>query len=130
MTFLDPGLEIGSPGDMDLTGDVLIASTGADESHGCWSNDVGPYAGEIQDVANQVIPASGLEVGDGMGLLMTRTAQDQAIPPAPFEPDAETPEAIAKVKRGRLKQFKSVLPWSPVFMRTIERTTAVNPDWT
>src|SRR5688572_15231125 len=92
MTFLDPGLEIGSPGDMDLTGDVLIASTGADESHGCWSNDVGPYAGEIQDVANQVIPASGLEVGDGMGLLMTRAAQDQAIPPAPFEPDAETPE--------------------------------------
>ena len=64
--------------------------------------------GEIQDAANQVIQASGLTVSDVVRVLMTRIAQDKAIPPMLFQPNAETLEAFAEVERGELKRFKSV----------------------
>lgn len=64
--------------------------------------------GEIQDVANQVIQASGLTVSDVVRVLMTRIAQDKAIPPMLFQPNAETLEAFAEVERGELKRFESV----------------------
>lgn len=64
--------------------------------------------GEIQDVANQVIQASGLTVSDVVRVLMTRIAQDKAIPPALFQPNAETLEAFAEIERGELKRFASV----------------------
>ncbi|PYE90554.1 type II toxin-antitoxin system RelB/DinJ family antitoxin [Phyllobacterium leguminum] len=64
--------------------------------------------GDIQDAANQVIQASGLTVSDVVRVLMTRIAQDKAIPSALFQPNAETLAAFAEVERGDLKQFDSV----------------------
>lgn len=64
--------------------------------------------GEIQDVANQVIQASGLTVSDVVRVLMTRIAQDKAIPSALFQPNAETLEAFAEIERGGMKRFTTV----------------------
>lgn len=63
---------------------------------------------EIQDAANQVIQASGLTVSDVVRVLMTRIAQDKAIPPALFQPGAETLAAFAELEEGKLKRFESV----------------------
>lgn len=63
---------------------------------------------EIQDAANQVIHAAGLTVSDVVRVLMTRIAQDKAIPPALFQPSAETLAAFAEVERGGMKPFASV----------------------
>ncbi len=64
--------------------------------------------GEIQDAANAVIQASGLTVSDVVRVLMTRIAQDKVIPPALFQPNAETLAAFAEVERGGLQRFDSV----------------------
>ncbi|MDO4795540.1 MAG: type II toxin-antitoxin system RelB/DinJ family antitoxin [Brachymonas sp.] len=64
--------------------------------------------GEIQDVANQVIKASGLTVSDVVRVLMTRIARDKSIPLELFQPNAETLEAFAEVERGGLQRFDSV----------------------
>ncbi|RCS21430.1 type II toxin-antitoxin system RelB/DinJ family antitoxin [Phyllobacterium salinisoli] len=64
--------------------------------------------GEIQDVANQVIQASGLTVSDVVRVLMTRIAQDKAIPSVLFQPNAETLEASAEIERGGMKRFETV----------------------
>lgn len=64
--------------------------------------------GDIQDIANQVIQASGLTVSDVVRVLMTRIARDKSIPPGLFQPNEETLEAFAEVERGGLEQFDSV----------------------
>lgn len=63
---------------------------------------------EIQEAADQVIRASGLTVSDVVRVLMTRIAQDKAIPPSLFQPNAETLAAFAEVERGALKSFASM----------------------
>lgn len=63
---------------------------------------------DIQEAANQVIRASGLTVSDVVRVLMTRIAQDKAIPAMLFQPNAETLAAFAEVERGELKRFESV----------------------
>lgn len=64
--------------------------------------------GHIQDIANQVIQASGLTVSDVVRVLMTRIAEDKIIPPALFQPNEETLAAFAEIDRGGLKRFDSV----------------------
>jgi len=64
--------------------------------------------GDIQDIANQVIEASGLTVSDVVRVLMTRIARDKIIPPGLFQPNAETLAAFAEVERGGLQRFDSV----------------------
>jgi DNA-damage-inducible protein J len=64
--------------------------------------------GDIQDIANQVIQASGLTVSDVVRVLMTRIAQDKVIPPMLFQPNAETLAAFAEIEQGGLKRFDSV----------------------
>ena len=64
--------------------------------------------GDIQDIANQVIQASGLTVSDVVRVLMTRIAQDKVIPHGLFQPNAETLAAFTEIDRGGLKQFDSV----------------------
>jgi DNA-damage-inducible protein J len=64
--------------------------------------------GDIQDVANQVIAASGLTVSDVVRVLMTRIARDKIIPPGLFQPNAQTLAAFAEVERGGLQRFDSV----------------------
>ncbi|AQX30598.1 type II toxin-antitoxin system RelB/DinJ family antitoxin [Bartonella schoenbuchensis] len=63
---------------------------------------------DIQNVASQVIQASGLSVSDVVRVLMTRIAQDKAIPSVLFQPNAETLEAFAELETGGLKKFNSV----------------------
>lgn len=63
---------------------------------------------EIQEIASQVIQDSGLTVSDVVRVLMTRIAQDKAIPSVLFQPNAETLEAFAEIERGNLKSFTSV----------------------
>lgn len=63
---------------------------------------------DIQNMANQVIQASGLTVSDVVRVLMTRIAQDKIIPPGLFQPNAETLAAFAEIERGGLKQFDAV----------------------
>ena len=63
---------------------------------------------EIQDIANQVIRASGLTVSDVVRVLMIRIAQDKAIPPTLFQPNEKTLAAFAEIENGDLKQFDSV----------------------
>jgi len=64
--------------------------------------------GEIQEVATRVIQASGLTVSDVVRVLMTRIAQDKVIPPALFQPSAETLAAFEEIERGNLQSFDSV----------------------
>lgn len=56
--------------------------------------------GDIQDMAKEVIEASGLTVSDVVRVLMTRIARDKAIPPGLFQPNAETLAAFAEIERG------------------------------
>ena len=58
---------------------------------------------DIQDIANQVIQASGLTVSDIVRVLMTRIAQDKRIPPELFQPNAETLAAFAEIERGEVE---------------------------
>ncbi|WP_336288567.1 MULTISPECIES: type II toxin-antitoxin system RelB/DinJ family antitoxin [unclassified Bartonella] len=50
---------------------------------------------DIQRVASQVIQASGLSVSDVVRVLMTRIAQDKAIPSILFQPSVETKAAFS-----------------------------------
>jgi len=63
---------------------------------------------DVQDVAAQVIQASGLTVSDVVRVLMTRIAQNKAIPPILFQPNEETLAAFAEIEQGNLKRFASV----------------------
>jgi len=64
--------------------------------------------GDIQDMANQVIEASGLTVSDVVRVLMTRIARDKVIPAGLFQPNPETLAAFSEVERGGLRSFDSV----------------------
>ena len=59
--------------------------------------------GDIQAMADKVIEAAGLTVSDVVRVLMTRIAKDKAIPPALFQPNAETLAAFAEVEHGALE---------------------------
>jgi len=59
--------------------------------------------GDIQDMADRVIEAAGLTISDVVRVLMTRIARDKAIPPALFQPNAETLAAFEEVERGNLE---------------------------
>ncbi|WP_332059665.1 type II toxin-antitoxin system RelB/DinJ family antitoxin [Bartonella sp. CB74] len=55
---------------------------------------------DIQRVASQVIQASGLSVSDVVRVLMTRIAQDKAIPSVLFQPSVETKVAFSDCDEG------------------------------
>ena len=63
---------------------------------------------EIRDAAIAVIQASGLTVSDVVRVLMTRIAHDKTIPPALFQPNAQTLAAMEEIERGGGKTFDSV----------------------
>lgn len=60
---------------------------------------------EIQRIASQVIQA---DDSGAVRVLMTRIAQDKAIPPTLFQPNAETLAAFAGIEPDGLKRFDSV----------------------
>jgi len=63
---------------------------------------------DVQDVAAQVIQASGLTVSDVVRVLMTCIAQKKAIPSVLSQPNEETLNAFAEVEQGNLQRFDSV----------------------
>ncbi|MCG6138920.1 MAG: type II toxin-antitoxin system RelB/DinJ family antitoxin [Nostoc sp. LLA-1] len=63
---------------------------------------------DIQLAASRIIQASGLTVSDVVRVLMTRIAQDKAIPPLLFQPNAETLAALEEFDGGDLKRYGTV----------------------
>ena len=63
---------------------------------------------EIRDAAIAVIQASGLTVSDVVRVLMTRIARDKTIPPALFQPNAQTLAAMEEIERGEAETVESV----------------------
>ena len=64
--------------------------------------------GAVKEEAAAVLAAMGLTVSDAVRLLLTKVAQEKALPFAPVVPNAVTIEAIKEARRGKLERFGSV----------------------
>ena len=64
--------------------------------------------GPIKEEAAPVLAAMGLTVSDAVRLLLTRVAQEKALPFAPLIPNATTIKAMKEARNGGLPQFDSV----------------------
>ena len=64
--------------------------------------------GAVKEEASAVLAAMGLTVSDAVRLLLTRVAQEKALPFAPLIPNAVTIEAMKEARKGGLPQFDSV----------------------
>ena len=64
--------------------------------------------GAVKDEADAVLASLGLTVSDAVRLMLTRIAQDHALPFDPVIPNAETIEAMLEARRGGLPSFNSV----------------------
>ena len=64
--------------------------------------------GAVKEEAAAVLATMGLTVSDAVRLLLTRVAQEKALPFAPLVPNAVTIAAIKEARRGKLESFGSV----------------------
>ena len=64
--------------------------------------------GAVKEEAAAVLAAMGLTVSDAVRLLLTRVAQEKALPFAPLVPNAVSIEAMKEARRGKLERFDSV----------------------
>ena len=64
--------------------------------------------GAVKEEAAAVLAAMGLTVSDAVRLLLTRIAQEKALPFATLIPNAVTIEAMKEARKGGLPQFDSV----------------------
>ncbi len=64
--------------------------------------------GAVKEEAAAVLAAMGLTVSDAVRLLLTKVAQEKALPFAPLVPNAVTIEAMKEARRGGLPRFGSV----------------------
>ena len=64
--------------------------------------------GAVKEEAAAVLAAMGLTVSDAVRLLLTKVAQEKALPFAPPIPNAVTTEAMKEARRGKLKRFGNV----------------------
>ncbi len=62
----------------------------------------------IKEEATVVLAAMGLTVSDAFRLLLTRVAQDKALPFEPLVPNTTTIAAMQEARRGGLKPFATV----------------------
>ncbi len=62
----------------------------------------------MKEEAAAVLAAMGLTLSDAVRLLLTRVAQEKALPFAPLVPNAVTIEALKEARRGGLPRFSSV----------------------
>ena len=86
--------------------------------------------GAVKEEAAAVLAAMGLTVSDAVRLLLTKVAQEKALPFAPLVPNAVTIEAMKEARRGGLPRFGSVqATCSTSCMRTIERTGQFKRDY-
>lgn len=63
---------------------------------------------DVKEEAATVLAAMGLTVSDVVRLLLTRIAQEGALPFDPMVPNYETVEAMREARRGKLPSFASV----------------------
>ena len=64
--------------------------------------------GAVKEEAAAVLAAMGLTVSDAVRLLLTKVAQEKALPFAPLVPNAVTIEAMKEARRGGLPRFATV----------------------
>ena len=64
--------------------------------------------GAVKEEAATVLAAMGLTVSDAVRLLLTKVAQDKALPFEPLIPNATTIAAMKEARRGGLPRFTSV----------------------
>ena len=64
--------------------------------------------GSVGEEAAAVLAAMGLAVSDAVRLLLTKVAQEKALPFAPLIPNAATIEAMKEARMGNLSRFGSV----------------------
>ena len=62
----------------------------------------------IKEEASAVLAAMGLTVSDAFRIMLTRVAQEKALPFESLVPNAVTIKAMKEARRGKLKSFKSV----------------------
>ena len=64
--------------------------------------------GAVKEQAAPVLAAIGLTVSDAVRLLLTKVAQEKALPFEPLIPNPVTIGAMKKARKGRLRRFDSV----------------------
>ncbi|KXU36884.1 XRE family transcriptional regulator [Cephaloticoccus capnophilus] len=64
--------------------------------------------GAIKEEASAVLAAMGLTVSDAVRLLLTKVAQEKALPFEPLIPNATTIAAMKEARKGGLPRFTSV----------------------
>lgn len=64
--------------------------------------------GKVKDEAAAVLSAMGLTVSDAVRLMLTRVAQEKALPFDPLVPNEETVAAMREARAGGLKKYSSV----------------------
>lgn len=62
----------------------------------------------IKEEATAVLAAIGLTVSDAVRLLLTKVAQEKALPFEPLIPNAATLAAMKEARTGNLVRFESV----------------------
>ncbi len=62
----------------------------------------------IKQEASIVLEAMGLTVSDAFRIMLTRVANDKALPFEPLVPNAKTIAAMQEARAGKLKSFNSI----------------------
>lgn len=64
--------------------------------------------GAVKKEAATVLAAIGLTVSDAVRLMLTKVAQEKALPFDPLIPNEATIEAMKEARKGGLPQFNSI----------------------
>ena len=62
----------------------------------------------IKEEAAAVLATMGLTVSDAFRMMMTRIAQEKALPFEPLVPNAKTVSAMKEARRGKLQKFATI----------------------
>jgi DNA-damage-inducible protein J len=62
----------------------------------------------IKEEASVVLAAMGLTVSDALRMMLTRVANEKALPFEPLIPNAETIAAMREARSGSLARFNSI----------------------
>ena len=62
----------------------------------------------IKQEASIVLEAMGLTLSDAFRIMLTRVANEKALPFEPLVPNAKTIEAMKEARAGKLKSFNSI----------------------
>lgn len=62
----------------------------------------------IKEEAAIVLAAMGMTLSDAFRLMLTRIAQEKALPFEPLTPNAETLAAMKEARAGKLPSFKNI----------------------